>query len=388
MNGATGSAPAPSPALQFIDVAGMRGLEIGPLASPRVKKSDGSVFYVDHCTTEELRASYAANSLMRPHLDEIVEVDYVVRDGSSISATVGADGPFDYVIASHVLEHLADPIGWLEDVRHVLAPDGLVSLVVPDKRFSFDINRSLTRPSDWVDWYMRGLEAPSFGQLFDFFSGVTTIDGTVDILGLWAGTADYTGVRRGDVPDPDASAFAVCLQYKEVPSYIDVHTGVYTPGSLLSLLGLAVRLDVARFEVAYFAPTGRDSLEFHMTLRACPDRERALASVVAARELLAQAPEPTPARVGPVAPEVVAGGPAGVPLQAGNGEMAGGAGAAQAGAGDGAGEAGAGQTGAGEAGAGLTGTGGGAMEVSRLEREMVLLKRSVLGWARRVLARL
>jgi len=285
------------PALALLDTGRMRGLEIGPLSRPRVKKSEGKIFYVDHRSTEELRRAYSANSLMRPHLDEIVDVDYVIKDGSSLSEAIGPDGPFDYLIASHVLEHLADPVGWLRDVARALTGDGLVSLVVPDKRFCFDLNRPLTRPGDWVDWYLRELKAPSYGQLFDFFAHVTTIDGMVDTLGLWAGTADYTGVRRADVPDPDAAAFAACERHKQTGEYMDVHTGVYTPGSLVPLLELSVRLGLLPYEIAYFLPTRRDSLEFHVTLRICEDRAKALGSYAGASELLASAdaPEPVPA---------------------------------------------------------------------------------------------
>jgi Methyltransferase domain len=272
----------------------MRGLEIGPLARPRVKKSDGAIFYVDHCSTEELRRGYSANPLMRPYLDEIVEVDYVIKDGSTLSEVVGPHAPFDYVIASHVLEHLANPIGWLQDVERALTADGLVSLVIPDKRYCFDVNRAETRPQDWVDWFLRDLRAPSYGQLFDFFAHVTTIDGMVDTAALWAGTADYTGVRRPDVPDADVAAFASCLHYRESGAYMDVHAGVYTPSSLLALIELGIKLELLNFEVAYFVPTRRDSLEFHLTLRACGEsgRAAALASVAAAREQLSTADVP------------------------------------------------------------------------------------------------
>jgi predicted SAM-dependent methyltransferase len=303
----------------------MRGLEIGPLARPRVKKADGRISYVDHCSTEELRRAYSANSLMRPHLDEIVEVDYVIKDGSTLSEAIGTDGPFDYIIASHVLEHLANPIGWLQDVAKVLTADGLVSLVIPDKRYCFDVNRAETRPQDWVDWYLRDLRAPSYGQLFDFFAHVTTIDGMVDTAALWAGTVDYDGVRRPDVPDADIAAYASCLHYRDTEAYMDVHAGVYTPRSLLALIELGVKLELLNFEVAYFAPTRRDSLEFHITLRgrAPSARPEALASVAAAQGQLATADVPavvaaTPAEpvvtppvpeVTPPVPEVVAAAP-------------------------------------------------------------------------------
>jgi hypothetical protein len=346
------SGPSADPALLLLDVERLRGLEIGPLARPRVKKSDGQIFYVDHCSTEELRQAYSANSLMRPHLDEIVDVDYVIKDGLALSEAVGSDGPFDYIIASHVLEHLADPIGWLEDVRGAITRDGLVSLVVPDKRFCFDVNRSETRPQDWVDWYLRDLRAPSYGQLFDFFAHVTTIDGMVDTLGLWAGTVDYEGARRTDVPDPDVAAFANCVRYRDTGAYMDVHAGVYTPSSLLSLIEMAINLDLLHFEVAFFSPTQRDSLEFHLALRAASHlpKEQMLASVVAARAELVDAPTPTrvPPPPPPPAPEAATAGPVGTPVPVTGGEAP------------------------------------GAMEVSEIERRLIHFKRTVMGKLRAV----
>ena len=130
----------------------MRGVEIGALYSPRVTKADGDVRYVDHYSTEELRARYQANEQTRPHLDEIVDVDYVVKGDATLSQVAGPDAPFDYVLASHVIEHVPDPVSWIADAANLLLPGGVISLVVPDKRFCFDVNRAITRPEDWVDW--------------------------------------------------------------------------------------------------------------------------------------------------------------------------------------------------------------------------------------------
>jgi hypothetical protein len=157
----------------------MRGLELGPLNRPRIRPDAGDVRYVDCFSTEELRNRYSANSSTRDVLDEIVDVHYVVRREQSVSEVAGRDAPFDYVLASHVIEHVANPIGWLQDLQGVLGDGGVLSLVVPDRRFSFDVNRADTRSQDWIDWYLRDLRSPGPGQIFDFFAHVTTIDGTV-----------------------------------------------------------------------------------------------------------------------------------------------------------------------------------------------------------------
>jgi SAM-dependent methyltransferase len=253
-------------ALALIDVATARGLEIGALHRPRVSKADGPVFYVDRFTTEDLRARYQANEQTRPYLNEIVDVDFVISGSASLADVVGEAAPVDYVVASHLIEHVPNPIGWLHDVAQVLRPGGVLSLVIPDKRYCFDVNRVETQMRDWIDWYLRDLEVPTYTHLFDFFANVVTIDGTVDTAGLWAGTASYVGVRRGDVPDADRAALAMCMDHKQTGGYVDVHGAVYTPASLLSLLETTMRLGLLDFELAVFSSTERNTLEFFVSL--------------------------------------------------------------------------------------------------------------------------
>jgi SAM-dependent methyltransferase len=243
----------------------MRGLEIGPLANPRVRKDQGDVLYIDHTDAEGLRRKYEGNSVLRDYLDQIVDIDFVVGDGRKIHEAVADQAPFDYVIASHLIEHIPDPVTWLSDIASVLRPSGILSLIIPDKRFTFDINRRTTEIGELVDAYLRRLRKPSFKQAYDFIS--KEITEMVDPAAVWAGTADFAGVVRSDVPDPDVAALQLCRTIESSERYVDVHCSVFTPESFLGLHEQLARLGLTEFEVAHFVPTEFNQLEFHISLR-------------------------------------------------------------------------------------------------------------------------
>lgn len=279
----------------------MRGLEIGPLASPRVRKDEGPVRYVDHASAAELKEKYATDQGMRDRLDEIVDVDYVLGESTTISMAVADDAPFDYVIASHVVEYIPDTVGWLDDLTRVLRPGGILSLVIPDKRYCFDINRSLTEISDLVDANLRRLRQPSFRQAFDFYS--KAIGGTVDTAAVWAGTADYSLAVRQDFDDPDAAALEACRNMLVSDEFVDVHCHVFTPDSFLGLVEKMARLGLIEYDVAAFVPTEINNFEFYVSLRLLDAsmgrdvlRERQLASVAAARAGATSEPNSTTAQ--------------------------------------------------------------------------------------------
>jgi 2-polyprenyl-3-methyl-5-hydroxy-6-metoxy-1,4-benzoquinol methylase len=68
-----------------------------------------------------------------------------------------AAGPFDVLYCSHVIEHIPNPVGWVEKFRRDLAPDGLLLLNVPNqysadrvvKRFAKRIGLG---KDNWAPW--------------------------------------------------------------------------------------------------------------------------------------------------------------------------------------------------------------------------------------------
>jgi SAM-dependent methyltransferase len=64
--------------------------------------------------------------------------------GEAANLSTIASGGYDAVLASHVIEHVANPLGALDEWKRVIKPDGLVVLVVPHRDGTFDHQRPLT----------------------------------------------------------------------------------------------------------------------------------------------------------------------------------------------------------------------------------------------------
>jgi hypothetical protein len=117
------------------------GIEIGPWFSPIAPKRDGyRTTVVDVRELEELRTQAAERGISPEKIANLEAVD-VVGDASRILEILRGSGittNFGWIISSHNFEHLPDPIGFLTGCGELLEPDGIVGLVLPDKRFCFD----------------------------------------------------------------------------------------------------------------------------------------------------------------------------------------------------------------------------------------------------------
>ncbi|RJP20405.1 MAG: class I SAM-dependent methyltransferase [Candidatus Abyssobacteria bacterium SURF_5] len=65
------------------------------------------------------------------------------------------DDSLDYIASSHLLEHLANPIRALVEWNRIVRAGGIVYLVVPDRRFTFDRFRERTPLSHLISDFER-----------------------------------------------------------------------------------------------------------------------------------------------------------------------------------------------------------------------------------------
>lgn len=236
--------------LEHIDVERGRGLEFGPLDRPVVRTSDGDVRYIDHQSTSGLRAKYADHPLV--DVGSIVDVDHVL-DGRPLVELVDAD--FDYVIASHVMEHVPDPVGWLVELSEVLRPGGLISLVVPDMRTTFDCGRPLTAPSDLLAAHMEQRSAPTVEQVIEHH-----------LFALRRGDRIAWGepVDRGELEPVHDTDYVMDRAARACQGeYVDVHCWVFTPESFLMNITVLQRLGRVGVQARSVAPGDG---EFFVTL--------------------------------------------------------------------------------------------------------------------------
>jgi SAM-dependent methyltransferase len=114
-----------------------RGLEIGALHRPMPVPAAVAMSYADSFSTDELVR------LWSPEVDghEVAPVD-VITDATTLGGI--ADGTYDFIIASHVIEHLEDPIRCLMNLARATRPGGCVFLALPDRRATFDRDRPPT----------------------------------------------------------------------------------------------------------------------------------------------------------------------------------------------------------------------------------------------------
>jgi SAM-dependent methyltransferase len=272
-----------------LDLQNSIGVEIGALDKPVIARQDGEIIYVDHTDTASLRAKYKND----PNVDveKIVTVD-AVWGTQSLQEAVGLTRKVDYIVASHVIEHVPDLITWLEELRAVLKPGGEVRLAVPDRRFTFDYLRRETTLADVLNAYIARTRIPLPIAILDFFLNVATVSN----IDAWEGKLDTSRPRLMHSVD---QAITVARDSFENRNYHDVHCWVFTPRSFAHLFAEAADAGLIRFSCNAFHDTARYHIEFCVTLRVCDNRAETARSWYYMEQLAANQESGSSSALGP-----------------------------------------------------------------------------------------
>lgn len=232
------------------------GLEIGPAYAPVTPKSKGwNCHVLDHMSADGLKLKYGSGV----PIYKIEEVDFI-WSGQTYKELVG-DNRYDYIIASHVIEHIPNLIGFLEDCRSILKPGGVLSLAVPDMRFCFDCYRSVSDTGSVIDAHLLERTTNSPGKVFDYFSKAVLRDGAY----LWSDES-LDGLKF--MNSEEFARFAFVQALKEGKSY-DIHAWTFTPSSFLLILQSLKKLGFIGLHVIEFFNSSDG--EFFVTLTEAGD---------------------------------------------------------------------------------------------------------------------
>lgn len=110
-------------------------------------------------------ASHLAKQFDVP-LETIAPTNHLIDRSRRISEQISKR--FDYVVLCHVLEHVPDVVAYLEDLRDLLKPGGILFLAIPDKRRTQDEKRPSTTADELLERHANGVTKPSFSQVASF----------------------------------------------------------------------------------------------------------------------------------------------------------------------------------------------------------------------------
>jgi len=200
-----------------------KGLEIGPSHRPLVKKRDGfNIKIVDHASAEDLRKKYEKHEV---DLSAIEEVDFIFK-GQRLPELVQGQR-FDYILASHVIEHVPDLISFLQDCEAILNEHGDIRLAIPDKRFCFDHKRQCSSLSRIIDVHEIKAKLQTVGAAAEYFLQVCKKN---DLIAWDKETlGNLTNVHT-------LNEALEAISATKNGHYLDIHNWVFTPESFLQII--------------------------------------------------------------------------------------------------------------------------------------------------------
>lgn len=212
------------------------GIEVGPGNAPLTLAEGVTATYVER----PYEGDYLdAHGMPGQLADAVVDAHRADLDEEGLGWC--ADGSLSFVIASHVLEHLANPVRFLREADRVLRPGGRLLLLLPDRERTFDHGRPAT---------------PIMHVMEEFTADVRRLDDAH----IEAELRHALGLAD-DLPVPVEEV----AKWRE----LTVHAHCWTSAEFLALMVYATHQGLVRFTLVdgYFAgDQGPEGFEFGLLL--------------------------------------------------------------------------------------------------------------------------
>ncbi len=225
-------------------------LEVGPGSIPfptapdaKIKFADRSVEGGRDANWPELKdAAYGPKA----HFDVNLDTD---------NLSFIPDSSFDTVVASHVIEHLANPLKAICEFQRVLRPNGRLVLIVPDRSYTFDAIRAPTPFSHVLHEFQENVTEVDDEHIVDFCSAI-----------YMQPPIHPEHVREWHNPEKlDANLF-------ELHRRRSIHVHCWLPEEFASLIASAIAFGLMswKFSGAYFIEDHLGSNEFGIVIKKSP----------------------------------------------------------------------------------------------------------------------
>lgn len=136
------------------------GFELGPGSKPQILPSlKVNVSYLEQATPEDWQRLYGGDAKIE--VDKSLWKYYVVGEAHSIPASHDS---LDFIFSSHVLEHLANPLGHLKYWATLLRSNGVVVAIIPDAKSCKDYVFDLSTKEELEQELLDGDMNPNFNH--------------------------------------------------------------------------------------------------------------------------------------------------------------------------------------------------------------------------------
>lgn len=238
-----------------------RFLEIGPLCSPLLNDVN-SYFTCDIKNTEEVKSRYH-NDPTRD-IKKVISIDFVMED--SYEKTFENFPLFDYVINSHVFEHIPNPIFFLQDISKILSEKGKLIMIMPDKRYCYDYYRECSSFAEmynvWEKLNKYDIDGEEkevlYPQILDSFSQQCMLNNPKK---FWK-SKEYLNIKIGDVK----GALKNYNSFKSNEINFDRHFWCFSDFSFLKIIYNLTKYQLLPFKIKEFFPTRENTFAFGIIL--------------------------------------------------------------------------------------------------------------------------
>jgi len=115
--------------------------------------------------------NFSNNTIWEGNIDFLKKYNYYenkkgvqyISDATNLN--IFTDSRYDFIISSNCLEHIANPLKALKEWIRVLKKGGVLLLVIPNKKYCFDHNRSITEFSHLLLDFQNNIEEDDLTHL-------------------------------------------------------------------------------------------------------------------------------------------------------------------------------------------------------------------------------